>query len=139
MGMLEEVNAAALSRVIALQIADEMRHRRIRRSALAKRMHTSRMAVDRLLDSRNGSVSISTSGRAAAALGLRLEVERDGKSWPVSWWLLAGVAPEFDVGERPLHHDPAASSVCRRSRNPKRRSLTKSAPLFREASSIFQF
>ena len=74
-GILEEVNAAALKRVIALQIEDEMRRRKISKSALAKRMHTSRMAVDRLLDTTNGSVTLSTLGRVASALGRRLNVE----------------------------------------------------------------
>jgi antitoxin HicB len=74
-GTLDEVNAAALKRVIALQIEDEMRRRKITKSALARRMHTSRMAVDRLLDTTNGSVTLSTLGRAASALGRRLSVE----------------------------------------------------------------
>lgn len=74
-GTLDEVNAAALKRVIALQIEDEMRRRKITKSTLARRMHTSRMAVDRLLDTTNGSVTLSTLGRAASALGRRLSVE----------------------------------------------------------------
>jgi antitoxin HicB len=74
-GILEEVNAAALKRVISLQIEDEMRRRKISKSALAKRMHTSRMAVDRLLDTTNGSVTLNTLGRVASALGRRLSVE----------------------------------------------------------------
>ena len=74
-GILEEVNAAALKRVISLQIRDEMRRRKISKSDLAKRMHTSRMAVDRLLDTTNGSVTLSTLGRVASALGRRLSVE----------------------------------------------------------------
>jgi antitoxin HicB len=74
-GILEEVNAAALKRVISLQIEDEMRRRKISKSDLAKRMHTSRMAVDRLLDTTNGSVTLSTLGRVASALGRRLSVE----------------------------------------------------------------
>ena len=32
-------------------------------------------------------------------------VERDAKGWPLSWWKLAGAAPEFDVGERPSAHE----------------------------------
>lgn len=74
-GILEEVNAAALKRVISLQIEDEMRRRKISKSDLAKRMHTSRMAVDRLLDTTNGSVTLSTLGRVASALGRRLSVK----------------------------------------------------------------
>ena len=74
-GILEEVNAAALKRVIALQIEDEMRRRNISKTALAKRMHTSRMAVDRLLDANNGSATLNTLMRVATALGRRLSVE----------------------------------------------------------------
>jgi predicted transcriptional regulator len=74
-GIFDEVNTAALKRVIALQIEDEMRRRGISKSTLAKRMHTSRMAVDRLLDTTNGSVTLGTLGRAASALGRRLSVE----------------------------------------------------------------
>lgn len=74
-GILEEVNAAALKRVIALQIEDAMRRRNISKTALAKRMHTSRMAVDRLLDANNGSATLNTLMRVAAALGRRLSVE----------------------------------------------------------------
>jgi virulence-associated protein VagC len=33
------------------------------------------------------------------------EVERDAKGWPTSWWLLAGAAPEFDVGDRTAAHE----------------------------------
>ena len=32
-------------------------------------------------------------------------VERDAKGWPLSWWKLAGAAPEFEVGERPSDHE----------------------------------
>ena len=32
-------------------------------------------------------------------------VERDAKGWPLSWWKLAGAAPQFDVGDRPSDHE----------------------------------
>jgi virulence-associated protein VagC len=32
-------------------------------------------------------------------------VERDEKGWPLAWWQLAGAAPEFDLGDRPAHHE----------------------------------
>jgi len=70
-----QVEAAAVKRVLALQIEDQMRRKKITKSALAVRMHTSRIAVDRLLDVTNGSVTLSTLGKAAAALGCRLRVE----------------------------------------------------------------
>jgi virulence-associated protein VagC len=34
-----------------------------------------------------------------------VEVERDAKGWPITFWQLAGAAPEFEVGERPLQHE----------------------------------
>ncbi|MBA3709968.1 MAG: XRE family transcriptional regulator [Planctomycetes bacterium] len=74
-GIRAEVDAAAVKRVIALQIEDEMHRRKISKSSLARRMHTSRMAVDRLLDTTSGSVTLATLGRAASALGRRLKVE----------------------------------------------------------------
>ncbi len=70
-----EVNAAALKRVVALQIEDEMKRSHVSKAALARRMRTSRVAVDRLLDTSHGSVTLSTLGRAATALGRRLKVE----------------------------------------------------------------
>jgi hypothetical protein len=74
-GIRADVDAAAIKRVIALQIEDEMRRRKITKASLARRMRTSRMAVDRLLDSSNGSVTLATLGRAASALGRRLKVQ----------------------------------------------------------------
>jgi antitoxin VapB len=34
-----------------------------------------------------------------------VEIERDTGGWPKAWWRLAGLAPEFDVGERPKAHE----------------------------------
>ncbi len=68
------VEAAAVKRVVALQIADEMERVGLTKAELARRMHTSRVAVDRLLDASNGSVTLGTLQRAAVALGRRLTV-----------------------------------------------------------------
>ena len=45
------------------------------RSELARRMQTSRSAVERLLDPSNPSVTLSTLERAASAVGKRLKVQ----------------------------------------------------------------
>jgi antitoxin HicB len=74
-GLLEAVEASAAKRVIAMQIADEMRRARLTKSELAERMRTSRPAVDRLLDPANPSVTLSTLERAAAAIGKKLRIE----------------------------------------------------------------
>lgn len=73
--LLEEVEATAVKRVIAYQIAAEMKRHKLTKSAMASRMKTSRAALDRLLDPLNASVSLLTLERAAAALGKKLKVE----------------------------------------------------------------
>jgi antitoxin HicB len=73
-GLLEEVTAAAMKRVLALEIERLMKAQGVTKVELAKRMRTSRAALDRLLDPANASVTLHTMGRAAAALGRRLDV-----------------------------------------------------------------
>jgi virulence-associated protein VagC len=34
-----------------------------------------------------------------------IEVEKDAHGWPVDFWRLAGAAPDFDVGDRTVHHE----------------------------------
>lgn len=72
-GMLEEVKIAAIKRVITLEIADEMRRRHITKSEMAKRMHTSRAMLDRVLDPEKES-TLSSIAQAARAVGKRLEL-----------------------------------------------------------------
>ena len=74
-GILEEAEAVATKRVIAYQIAQEMVRVDISQAELARRMKTSRSAVERLLDPTNPSVTLSTLERAAAAVGKRLKVQ----------------------------------------------------------------
>jgi antitoxin HicB len=73
--LLEASEATAAKRVIAFQIAKEMRRRRFTKSEMASRMKTSRPALERLLDPANPSVTLVTLERAASALGKRLKVE----------------------------------------------------------------
>jgi antitoxin HicB len=73
--LLEASEAIAAKRVIAFQIAQEMKRCRITKSEMAQRMKTSRPALDRLLDPANPSVTLSTLERAAAAVGKKLRVE----------------------------------------------------------------
>ena len=73
--LLDDAQATAAKRVIAFQIAQEMKRARLTKSEMAFRMKTSRPAVDRLLDPANRSVTLSTLERAAAALGKKLKVE----------------------------------------------------------------
>jgi predicted XRE-type DNA-binding protein len=49
-GLLEEAEAVATKRVLAFQIAQAMKEQNLSKAAMARRMRTSRSAVDRLLD-----------------------------------------------------------------------------------------
>jgi predicted XRE-type DNA-binding protein len=73
--LLDVAEATAVKRVIAFQIAQEMKRRNLTKSEMASRMKTSRAALERLLDPANSSVTISTLERAASALGKKLRVE----------------------------------------------------------------
>ena len=73
--MLGDATAAAIKRVLAYQIQEEMKQRNLSKTVLAKRMKTSRSSVDRLLDPDNPSVTLQTLERAASALDMKLVVE----------------------------------------------------------------
>jgi DNA-binding Xre family transcriptional regulator len=73
-GLLAEVEATAIKRVIAVQIAELMKEHNLSKTAMAKRMQTSRSAIDRLLDPKNESVTLQTLERAALVLGKRLQI-----------------------------------------------------------------
>jgi DNA-binding Xre family transcriptional regulator len=74
-GILQEVSAVAQKRVLAWQLSQAMRKRRITKAQMARRMHASRSALDRLLDPDNPSVTLATMDRAAAVLGKRLSIQ----------------------------------------------------------------
>ena len=73
--MLEEVTAVAMKRVISWQIAQEMKAQQLTKTALAKRMHTSRAALNRLLDENDSSLTLTTLASAAAALGKKVNLQ----------------------------------------------------------------
>ncbi len=72
--LLGEAEAAATKRVIAYQLSQFMEENKLSKSAMARRMQTSRSALDRLLDSSNPSVTLRTMDRAARALGKQLRI-----------------------------------------------------------------
>ncbi len=74
-GILDEVNAVAVKRVIAWQISHEMRRQKLSKTAMAEKMHTSRAALNRLLDAEDTSLTLTTLSSAAAALGKKLKLE----------------------------------------------------------------
>ena len=74
-GMLEEVTAVAVKRVIAWQIEREMTAQKITKTEMAKKMRTSRASLNRLLDENDTSLTLTTLAGAAAALGRRIKLE----------------------------------------------------------------
>ena len=73
-GLLAEAEAVAWKRVIAYQIFQLMREQNMTKAEMARRMQTSRAAVDRLLDPQNESATLITLEKAALALGKQLQV-----------------------------------------------------------------
>jgi len=73
--MLEEVASVAIKRVVAWQIAQEMKAQNLTKTALAAKMHTSRAALNRLLDENDTSLTLTTLTSAAKALGKNVHIE----------------------------------------------------------------
>ena len=74
-GILAEVSAIAIKRVLAWQVAEAMSNQGLNKSQMAEQMKTSRTSLDRLLDPENTSVTLKTLERAATVLGKRLQIE----------------------------------------------------------------
>jgi antitoxin HicB len=73
--LLTEVEAITIKRVIAYQIQQAMVRENLSKSAMAKKMNTSRSSLDRLLDPENPSVNLQTITKAAATLHKKLKFE----------------------------------------------------------------
>jgi predicted XRE-type DNA-binding protein len=74
-GKLEEFEAVAVKEVLAWQIAEAMRNGNLSRKRLAERMKTSRSQISRLLDPKDGNVTLTTLQRAATIVGRKLRLE----------------------------------------------------------------
>jgi antitoxin HicB len=74
-GKLEEFEAVAIKEVLAWQIAEAMRTQNLSRKRLAERMGTSRSQIGRLLDPKDGNVTLATLQRAAKIVGRTLRLE----------------------------------------------------------------
>ena len=74
-GIYEQVTAAAIKRVLARQVEAAMKEKRFTKAEMARRMHTSRAALDRLLDPEYDAVTLNTLQKAAAAVGREIRLE----------------------------------------------------------------
>lgn len=74
-GILEEARSIAVKEALAWQVEQAMKREKITKAEMARRMQTSRAALDRLLDPKNVSVTLQTLFRAAHAVGSDLRIE----------------------------------------------------------------
>ncbi len=74
-GIYEEVTATAIKRVLARQLAAAMKERQFSKAEMARRMQTSRAALDRLLDPDYDAVTLTTLRKAATAVGREIRLE----------------------------------------------------------------
>jgi antitoxin HicB len=71
-GIYEEATGHAIKRVIAWQLTEAMKAKKISKTEMASRLKTSRTQVARFLDPENCSVQLDTMQKAAAIVGKRL-------------------------------------------------------------------
>jgi antitoxin HicB len=74
-GKLEEFEAVAIKELLAWQIIEAMKAQNLSRKRLAERMGTSRSQIGRLLDPKDGNVTLATLQRAARIVGRTLRLE----------------------------------------------------------------
>lgn len=73
--LYEDCSAIAIKRVLARQLAEEMKKLSLTKTEMAARMQTSRAQLDRLLDPEKTGVSLDTIQRAASVVGRQLRIE----------------------------------------------------------------
>ena len=73
-GIFEETQAQAVKEVVAWQLAEAMKKRKISKKKMAMLLKTSRTQVDRLLEAKN-DITLSSLQRAAAIVGRRVAIE----------------------------------------------------------------
>jgi hypothetical protein len=74
-GILEEARAVAIKESIAFQVQKAMEKEKISKVEMARRMKTSRAALERFLSPGTASVTLQTLAKAARAIGRDLRIE----------------------------------------------------------------
>ena len=74
-GILQEARAVAIKEAVAYQVQKAMEKEKISKVEMARRMNTSRAALDRFLSPGNASVTLQTLARAAKAIGRDLRID----------------------------------------------------------------
>ena len=73
-GIFEEAQAQAVKEVVAWQLAEAMKKKKISKNRMAALLKTSRTQVDRLLSAKD-DITLSSLQRAAAMVGRRVTIE----------------------------------------------------------------
>ena len=73
-GLLEDATNFAIKSVLAWQVEQYMNQNGLTKTAMARRMKTSRAALNRLLDPKNDSITLKTLQNAARTVGARVEL-----------------------------------------------------------------
>jgi antitoxin HicB len=73
-GSFEEAQAQAIKEVVAWQLAEAMRKKKISKNKMAMLLKTSRTQVDQILDPKN-DITLGSLQRAAAIVGRRITIK----------------------------------------------------------------
>jgi antitoxin HicB len=73
-GIFEEAQAQAVKEVVAWQLAEAMKKKKISKNRMARLLRTSRTQVDRILDPKN-DITLGSLQRAAAIVGRRVTIK----------------------------------------------------------------
>ena len=73
-GIFEEAQAQAVKEVVAWQLAEAMKKKKISKNKMATLLQTSRTQVDRILDPKS-DITLGSLQRAAAMVGRRVTIE----------------------------------------------------------------
>ncbi len=71
----EEAQSQAIKRVLVWQLEEAIKNKKMTKAEMARRMHTSRSQLDRLLDPENEKIQLDTMMKAAAAVGKQVRIE----------------------------------------------------------------
>jgi antitoxin HicB len=74
-GILESSTAKAIKKVIAWQLQEEMKRRKMTKTEMARLMETSRAQLNRVLNPDDSNVTLETLQRAAKVVGRTIKLE----------------------------------------------------------------
>ena len=74
-GIYEEATTAAIKKVIAWQLQEEMKRRNMTKTEMARLMETSRAQLNRVLNPDDSNVTLETLQRAAKVVGRSIKLE----------------------------------------------------------------